>query len=186
MLYDANLTILAAGMYAPGNGYTYAKYNNYVNAITDYCRYIHWYKDQYGLDTIYEATARWTGKTPGSAWHLSYIDTIINDMTDYEYDPGDFFEVGDRMIYAGPAFDRSTGRIMQKYPVVENVTVLYKGTDGTVLKTYQGASGLAWWLGPVQGSWTWGALFIGTSWADPDATVVYIKNPDPTKVKTIV
>ena len=185
MLYDANLTLLASGRYAPGNGYTYATYDNYLDAVEDYSRYLHWYKDHYGLTTIYEATARWIGKSPGSPGHISYINTIVNDMTDYQYDPGDFFEVGDKMIYAGPAFDRLTGKIVQKYPVVQNKTILYKGTDGTVLKTYAGPSGLAWWLGPVQGSWTWGALFIGTSWADPDATLVYIKNPDKTKVVTL-
>jgi hypothetical protein len=196
MLWDANLCKHAKPIgtatvpyvtktTSSGATYTYATYTSYVDAVEDYSNYLHWYISQYGLTTIYGATARWIGKVPGSEFNLTYVDTVINDMTKYEYDPGDFYEVGDKMIYAGPSFDRLTGKLVQKYPVVEGSTVLYKGTDGTVLKTYQGTSGNAWFLGPVQGSWTWGAIIIGTSWADADATIVYIKNPDKNKVINI-
>ncbi len=182
MLYDSNLTLLTSPphKYSPGNGYTYAVYGNYKNAITDYCRYIHWYKDEYGLDSIYEATARWIGKKPGASGHISYINIIIDDMIEYEY-PNGGYESGDEMIYFGAAFDRSVGSIVQKYPVNYG-DILYRGTDGTVLKTYSGKSGNAWWLGFVNGGKAWGALVIGTSSADADATVVYIKNPDPLKI----
>lgn len=183
MLYDSNLTLLAVGKYAPGNGYTYAKYLNYKDAVTDYCRYLHWYKDEYGLDTIYEATARWLGRVPGSSGHVSYVTTIINDMIEYEYPKGGY-ESGDKMIYFGDAFDRTSGKIVQKYPVVYGQE-LYRGTDGTLLKRYSGTNGNAWWLGFVNGGTAWGALVIGTSVADADATVVYIKNPDPTKIKNV-
>lgn len=186
MLADASLCTHSIGTYSPGNGYTYAKYADVLNAAYDYANYLHNYAEVRHLETIYEVTAEWTGKNPGSPFHISYTNTIINDMTDYEFAPGDFFEVGDRMIYAGPSFDRVTGKVVQKYPVVQNKTILYKGTDGTVLKTYGGPDGDAWFLGPVQGSWTWGAIFIGTSWADPDATVVYIKAPQKDKVKNVV
>lgn len=195
MLWDANLCKHATGKItkttSDGSKYTYATYDDYVDAVEDYSNYLHWYISQYSLTTLYGATARWIGKVPGSQYHLTYVDTIVNDMTDYEYDPGEFFEVGDKMIYGGDAFDRKTGQIVQKYPVVKDKTVLYKGTDGTVLKTYQGATSNgttvphAWFLGPVQGSWTWGIICIGTSWADPDATWCYIKNPDKTKVITL-
>jgi hypothetical protein len=40
-------------------------------------------------------------------------------------------------------------------------------------------------LGPVNGSWEWGVIGIGTSSADADITWVYIKKPDKTKVKTV-
>ena len=191
MLWDRNLTILASGKYSPGNGYTYAVYDNYVDAITDYSRYIHHYKDEYGFDTIYEATARWIGKPRGSAGHESYTNIIIDDMIDYEYPQGGY-ESGDRMIYFGAAFDRTTGKIGQKYPVTVGLE-LYRGTsgggpDGTepvLLKKYQGTPGDAWWLGFVNGGIAWGALVIGTSAADADATVVYIKSPDKTKIKNV-
>lgn len=180
MLYDANLTKLASGKYSPGNGYTYAVYNNYVDAITDYCRYLHWYKNEYNLISIYQATARWLGKTPGSAGHVSYVNIIISDMIEYEYPTGGY-EAGDKMIYFGEAFDRVTGKIVQKYPVTYGLE-LYRGTNGDLLKKYTGTAGMAWWLGLVNGSNTWGSIVIGTSSADADATIVYIKNPDLTKV----
>src|SRR5688572_28284044 len=103
MLWDRNLTILAAGPWIPDppNGYTYAKYNHWVDAITDYCRYIHWYQDEYGLGDIYGATARWLGKTPGTSGHVSYVNIIINDMIEYQYTDGVFYEAGDKMIYGG-------------------------------------------------------------------------------------
>lgn len=180
MLYDPNLTILASGKYSPGNGYTYATYDNYTTAILDYCRYIHWYKDRYNLISIYQATARWIGKVPGSAGHVSYTNIIISDMIEYEYPTGGY-ESGDKMLYFGKAFDRATGRIVQKYPVTYGLS-LYRGTDGDFLKNYTGADGKAWWIGLVNGNPSWGALVIGTSSADADATIVYIKNPDVSKI----
>lgn len=184
MLYDEHLTLLANGKYMPGNGYVYATYLNYKNAITDYCRYIHWYKDQYGLDTIYGATARWIGKVPGSTGHTSYVTTVVNDMIEYEYPDGGY-ESGDEMIYAGKAFNKITGKSLQKYPV-SNGLKLYRGaSDEFFLKTYSGTAGNAWWFGYVNGGTTWGAIVIGTSSADAEATILYIKNPDPKKIVTV-
>jgi hypothetical protein len=180
MLYDKNLTTHASGKYSPGNGYTYATYNDYKDAATDYATYLHWYKDEYQLETIYEATARWIGKPAGSSGHLSYVSTIVNDMIRYEYPTGGY-ESGDKMIYAGPSLDRVTGKLSLKYPVTYGMA-LYRGTDGSYLKKYTGVAGNAWWLGFVNGGTAWGALFIGTTLADPDATLVYIKNPDPKKI----
>lgn len=188
MLWDKNLTLLATGKvtkYVGGSPYTYAVYDNYVDAVEDYSRYLHWYITKYGFDTLFEATARWIGKTPGSSGHLNYIDTIIADMTRYEYNPGTFYEVGDKMIYGGDQFDRNAGKLTQKYPITNGMT-LYKGTDGTVLKTYKGTPGNAWFLGPVQNSWEWGMVCIGTSVADPDATWCYIKNVDKNKIVKVV
>jgi len=184
MLFDKNLTILASGKYAPGNGYVYATYKNYIDAINDYCRYIHWYKDEYKLRTIYQATARWIGKAAGSKGHLNYVNTIIADMIKYEYPEGKFYETGDKMIYGGPQFDKVTGKVVQKYPV-PNGTKLFRGTNGDFLKYYTGPTGNAWFLGPVNGSWEWGLVCIGTNSADADVTWCYIKNPDKTKVKIV-
>jgi len=181
MLYDPHLTVLASGKYSPGNGYTYATYSNYTTAIVDYCGYIHWYISEYGLDTIYEATARWIGKEPGSTGHQSYVSVIVNDMITYEY-PNGGYESGDKMIYFGDAFDRTKGQIVQKYPVTSGLQ-LYRGADDAFpLKKYSGTAGKAWWLGFVNGGKIWGAIVIGTSVADSDATIVYIKNPDPAKI----
>jgi len=185
MLYDSTLTLLASGQYAPGNGFTYAKYSNHLDAAKDYARYLHNYAEVRGKETIYEATAEWIGKTPGSPGHINYVDTVISDMYEYEISDGEFYEVGDKMIYAGTPFDRATGKIMQKYPVVKDSTVLYRGTDGTVLKTYKGTSGNAWFFGLVQGSTDWGLICIGTLDADPDATLCYIKNVDLKKVVNV-
>lgn len=183
MLFDPNLTLLSGPKYCPGNGYCYATYENYFDAIVDYCRYIHWYKDEYNLDSIWEATARWIGKTPGSSGHQSYVTIIVDDMIEYEY-PSGGYESGDKMIYFGKAFDRLTGEIGQKYPVTTGME-LYRGTNGDLLKKYSGTPGNAWWLGFVNGGVSWGAIVIGTSSADADATIVYIKNPDPKKIITL-
>jgi hypothetical protein len=191
MLYDSNLTKLAVSRYSPGNGYTYAVYDSYRNAAIDYARYLHWYKDKYNLYTIYEATARWIGKVPGSSGHISYINIVINDMYEYEFQDGKFYEVGDKMIYGGAPFDRATGRIVQKYPVINGMP-LYRGTDGSILKNYSGPSSkigdlksYAWYLGLVQGSTDWGMICIGTSVADADATWCYIQNIDTNKIVNV-
>ncbi len=185
MLWDSSLTIHAVGKYSPGNGYTYAKYNNHLDAAKDYAIYLHNYAEERDLPDIYGATAEWIGKRPGSSGHISYVNIVIDDMYEYEFKDGQFYEVGDKMIYAGAPFDRATGRVVQKYPVVKNVTVLYRGTDGTVLKTYAGPSGNAWFFGLVQGSTDWGLICIGTSTADADATLCYIKNIDKTKIVSV-
>lgn len=184
MLWDSNLTVLASGKVTKivgGKPYTYATYANYRNAIIDYCGYIHWYIGEYGLTTIYGATARWIGKDPGSTGHQSYVTTIINDMIEYEYPQGGY-ESGDKMIYFGPSLDRNTGQMTLKYPVTVGLQ-LYRGADVSFpLKKYSGTPGKAWWLGFVNGGKEWGAIVIGTTLADADATVVYIKNPDPSKI----
>jgi hypothetical protein len=132
------------------------------------------------LSTIYGATARWIGKPPGSSGHLNYVNNIINDMIEYQF-PNGGYNTGDDMIYAGPAFDRATGRIVQKYPVTVGME-LYRSTSGDFLKKFNGTPGNAWFLGFPNNDPAWGSLFIGTTLADPDATVVYIKNPVKSKI----
>ena len=181
MLYDAALTTHNKGTYSPGNGYTYASYDTFLNAVIDYCVYIHEYIDVYNLTTIYGATARWIGKIPGSTGHISYVNAIISDMVYYEYPPGTSIETGDKMIFAGASFNKFTGKVTQKYPITTGMD-LYRGTNGDFLKKYTGVPGNAWWLGFVNGGTEWGVVFIGTLLADPVATLVYIKNPVKSKI----
>lgn len=194
MLYDKDLTKLSGPPYTPGNGYVYATYANYLDAITDYCRYLHWYQDEYGLTTIYEATWRWLGpgKPMGNPGHLSYTSTVVNDMIEYEY-PGDtFYDTGDEMIYAGGSVGtyidangvkRLNGVLKRRYPVVNGVTKLYKGpSDSMYHKTFDGKTGTAWYLGEMNGSNAWGAVLIGIPNLDPNGSVMFIKDIDPAKI----
>ena len=179
MLYDANLTTHASGLYAPGNGYTYAKYDNYSDAITDYATYLDWYRDRYGFYDIYRATARWTGKTPGSSGHISYVNTIISDMVEYEVPETTFYEAGDKM-FSAEYVDRTTGKFLKRYPVKDG-DILYRGTNGDILKTFNGTGGNALFLGPVDQEWKpdgtadWGIILIGGA-SFPNGKGVYIKN----------
>lgn len=186
MLFDKNLCLHADGTYAPGNGYTYATYANYADAIRDYCNYIHWYRDRYNLTTIYQATARWLGKTPGVAGHVSYVNIIVNDIIEYQYPAGTFYETGDKMINTDKYIDRATGRLNAKLFVAKGTT-LYRGTDGIVLKQLTPAAGVAgldlWFLGPVNDSWAWGVVILGLS--DGSRIGAYIRTPDQTKVRYI-
>jgi hypothetical protein len=194
MLYDSNLTLLSGPSYKPGNGYTYATYNpnRFEDAVEDYCRYLAWYRDRYGLEDIYGATARWTGKVPGTPGHLSYCNTIVNDMVVYEFPPGTFYNSGDGMIYAGASVGRDstdhiTGQLKRRYPIKYGDKI-YRGPSlDLFLKTWANNSPnqAAWYLGEVNGSFKWGALLVGTSVADPDGTVVYIPNIDKTKIITV-
>lgn len=182
MLYDPNLTLLSGPPYHVSSGYTYATYTNFRDAALDYIRYLDWYRDHYGYGDIYRATARWIGKLPGSSGHLSYVTIVVNDMVEYEYPDGTFYEAGDKMIYAGKAI--SNDRIAQRYPITNGMP-LYRGTNGDLLKNYSGAAADAKYLGNVNGSNEWGMILIKTSSADSDGTLVYIKNIDPLKIKTV-
>jgi hypothetical protein len=197
MLWDRSLTILASGTLVKPvrlsdgttRNYTYATYNNYLDAITDYARYIHWYITQYGLTTIYGATGRWIGHT-GDAGHLAYVQNIINDMILYEYNPSTFQETGDKMISVSKYFDFTTGKFKATYPLNDGQTV-YLGTNGNELKKldFDTPTRDAWFLGEVNNSWEWGVVLIKPNTlnplADTKGSAVYIKNPDPNKVKFI-
>ena len=192
MLYDSDLTILSGDPYAPGNGYTYATYNSYHEAITDYCRYLAWYESEYGLDTIYEATWRWLGpgKPIGNPGHLSYVSTVVNDMIEYEYPEGTFYDTGDQMIYAGGSIGVTEGKLngtlKRRYPVIRGVTRLYKGpSEAMYHKTFDGTTGSAWYLGEMNGSNAWGAVIIGIKNLDPNGSIVFIKDIDPAKIITV-
>ena len=197
ILWDAAWTP-TRDKYAPGNGYTYAKYPNWTEGAEDYVAYVRRYAEtvdnRYGgvTDTIDECTARWVGDPLDSEEHKRYVSVLLSAINDdYEHVPNSFVDVGDRMIYAGKAGITSKAR----YPL-KNGTAAYRGTDGTLLKYVSfgdGSSTLVTdvrFLGPVGQPWTdttwaWGAFVFGTSAADPQGTIAYIKNPDPKKVKFV-
>lgn len=187
MLYSPGLTILSGppeSFYTSSNHkYTFATYTSYVDAVKDYCRYIHWYRDQYALETIYEATGRWLGlNRTGDTGHINYVNTIINDMVLYEHEEGDFYEVGDKVIYIDNYVDRSTGRFLKRLEVKAG-TVLYRGTNGDILKKLSPPTGVTslklLCAGPVQGSNEWAAVLLGTA---DGGRLAYVQNPDWTKL----
>lgn len=177
--------------YSPGNGYTYAKYDSWTEGVSDYVEYVNRYAItpdyRYGntCETIDKCTARWTGAALDDPGHLKYVSILINAINnEYEFVPETFIEVGDKMIYAGKAAVKTS----TTYPV-KNGTGLYRGTNGDLLKyaSFNTAVANCRFLGPVgqpwtDATWTWGAIIVGTSAADPNGTIVYIKNPDKTKV----
>jgi PAS domain-containing protein len=187
MHYDENLTVRSGPPMtfytSTGNKHVFATYDNYVDAIHDYINYIHWYRDRHGLETIYEATGRWLGLTrTGDSGHIAYVNTIVADMVAYEHEEGEFYEVGDAMIYTDDYVDRATGKITKRMRVKAGTT-LYRGTNGDVLKTLQPAGSSYLDLlctGPVQGSTTWAGVLVGTT---QGGRLVYIKNPDWTAVR---
>lgn len=188
MLWDRSLCLHAEQQtppgfkpYCPGNGFCYATYNDYTDAILDYCHYVHDYAERRGLETIYEATAEWIGRVPGSSGHVSYVNTIVNDMVEYENPPGTFYETGDMSIYAGSYLDKTTGRVLKRYPIHVGME-LFRGTNGDFIKKYSGTPGNALFLGFVNGAPDWGVVDIGILAEDPKGTLVYIKRPDPRKL----
>lgn len=174
-----------------GASYTYAKYDNWAQGVEDYVEYVRRYAvtpdNRYGgiTNTIDKATARWVGDPLLSEDHQRYVSVLISAINnEYEFIPNTFVEVGDKMIFAGPAAVQTA----TKYPVL-NGTALYRGTNGDLLKyaSFTTAVANCRFLGPVGQPWTdvkwnWGAVIVGTSAADKVGTIVYIKNPDPQKV----
>lgn len=173
---------------SPGNGYTYASYDDWTTGAEDYAAYVKRYAttadERYGgvTNTIDECTARWVGDPLDSDDHRRYVSVLLGAINDdYEFVPGAFVEVGDEMIYAGKAQATSAMR----YPVKSN-TALFRGTDGALLKYASFANegtGICRFFGPVgqpwdDAHWAWGLVMVGTSAADPAGTLCYIKDPD--------
>ena len=73
--------------------------------------------------------------------------------------------------------DKATGAPLKRYPITDG-TPLYRGTDGSLLKYYDGPTGNALFFGPVQATWKdgkapWGAVRI---FVNGVSRIVYIKN----------
>ena len=65
--------------YAPGNGYTYAKYKTWLDSIRAYVALLNRYQRS-GYTTVSSASARWLGTVEGSDRHLRYLTNITNVM----------------------------------------------------------------------------------------------------------
>jgi hypothetical protein len=65
--------------YAPGNGYTYAKYPTWLASVRAYVDLLQRY-DRTGYTTVSSASARWLGTIEGSDRHLRYLNNITAVM----------------------------------------------------------------------------------------------------------
>ena len=65
--------------YAPGNGYTYAKYPTWLASVHAYVDLLRRY-DTGGYRTVSSASARWLGTIEGSDRHLRYLNNITRTM----------------------------------------------------------------------------------------------------------
>lgn len=66
--------------YAPGNGYTYAKYPTWLASVRAYVDLLRRY-DNGGYRTVSSASAHWLGTIEGSDRHLRYLTNITNVMS---------------------------------------------------------------------------------------------------------
>lgn len=66
--------------YSPGNGLTYAKFTDWSDSVV--CAYTPLLVkyDFDGYDTLYKATARWLGATPGSLRHMTYLNNVLQHI----------------------------------------------------------------------------------------------------------
>jgi hypothetical protein len=66
--------------YAPGNGYTYAKYKTWLDSVKAYAYLVNRYWIL-GYRTVSSASAHWLGTIEGSDRHLTYLTNIVNVMS---------------------------------------------------------------------------------------------------------
>ena len=66
--------------YAPGNGYTYAKYPTWLASVQAYAALLNRYDDA-GYTTVSSASAHWLGTVEGSSRHLTYLNNIVAVMS---------------------------------------------------------------------------------------------------------
>ena len=79
ILYYAWTAEFGATPYAPGNGYTYAKFPSWLASIRAYVDLLQRY-DRNGYTTVSSASARWLGTPEGSDRHLRYLNNITAVM----------------------------------------------------------------------------------------------------------
>ncbi|HTC85420.1 MAG TPA: hypothetical protein VK656_01865, partial [Candidatus Acidoferrum sp.] len=80
MLYHSWQATYGAVPYAPGNGYTYARFPSWIDGVRAYAYLVGMY-DGSGYVTVSEASAHWLGSVEGSARHLTYLGNITKVMT---------------------------------------------------------------------------------------------------------
>ena len=78
LFYDWEIPY-GATPYAPGNGYTYAKYPSWHASIKAYAALLNRYWTS-GYQTVSSASAHWLGTIEGSDRHLRYLTNIVNVM----------------------------------------------------------------------------------------------------------
>ena len=80
ILYYSWEAAYGAVPYAPGNGYTYARYPTWLAGAEAYASLIDRY-DGWGYITVSSASAHWLGTIEGSARHLTYLRNITAVMS---------------------------------------------------------------------------------------------------------
>ncbi len=78
LFYDWEIEY-GATPYAPGNGYTYAKYPTWLASIRAYVALLNRYHVA-GYTTVSSASAHWLGTIEGSDRHLRYLNNIVAVM----------------------------------------------------------------------------------------------------------
>ena len=80
MLYHSWQDVYGATPYAPGNGYTYARFPSWLAGVRAFAHLVVMY-DGAGYVTVSQASAHWLGTHEGSTRHLQYLRNITNVMT---------------------------------------------------------------------------------------------------------
>jgi hypothetical protein len=119
MLYYSWQAPYGAVPYAPGNGYTYAKFPSWAAGVRAYAALLGFY-DQAGYVTVSEASAHWLGTPEGSPRHLIYLSNITNVMSSLPDDA-----VPKMTMLAAPGAARGT------------FAAAWAGTDNIAVTDYQ-------------------------------------------------
>jgi hypothetical protein len=130
ILYYAWTADFGATPYAPGNGYTYAKFPSWLASIRAYVDLLQRY-DRNGYTTVSSASAHWLGTREGSDRHLTYLNNITAVM---KILPDDAVPVMTSLTV--PSRGRATVGI--SYAARDNL-----GVTGYQIRKKRGASG-AW------------------------------------------
>ena len=80
ILYYSWTADFGATPYAPGNGYTYAKFPSWLASVRAYVDLLQRY-DRSGYTTVSSASAHWLGTIEGSSRHLTYLNNITSVMS---------------------------------------------------------------------------------------------------------
>jgi hypothetical protein len=119
ILYHSWEASFGAVPYAPGNGYTYASYPDWLSSVRAYIQLLTWYNAD-GYTTVSSASAHWLGTTEGSARHLTYLGNITAVMSSL---PDDAIPV--MRALSAPTLSQSP------------VTAVWSATDNVLVAGYQ-------------------------------------------------
>ena len=130
ILYYSWTADFGATPYAPGNGYTYAKFPSWLASIRAYVDLLQRY-DRSGYTTVSSASAHWLGTYEGSDRHLTYLNNITSVM---KLLPDDAVPV----MTALTVPSRSRANVNISYSAKDNLSV-----TGYQIRKKRGSSG-AW------------------------------------------